>query len=190
MKARPRRDESANELIVLRQWTDADLEPYARMNSDPDVMRYFPAPLTLEQSRESMRKIQAAIDERGWGLWVVDVDGQFAGFTGLNVPAYETAFTPCVEIGWRLAREYWGRGIAYRAALQALEFGFDSLQLGEIVSFTAAGNTRSRRLMERLRFRRNPAEDFDHPLIEEGHPLRRHALYRNGIVRKGWSARA
>jgi RimJ/RimL family protein N-acetyltransferase len=102
----------------------------------------------------------------------------FAGFTGLAVPRFEAAFTPCVEAGWRLRREFWGRGIAFRAALQALEFGFSTLGLPEVVSFTAALNVRSRRLMERLGFTRDPSDDFDHPAVPDGHKLRRHVLYR------------
>lgn len=166
------------ERIELRQWKDGDLEPYAAMNRDPEVMLYFPALLTREESEASMRRLRNAIDERRWGLWAVDVEGEFAGFTGLSVPRFEAPFMPCVEIGWRLRREFWGRGIAYRAACQALDFGFDALRLVEIVSFTATGNDRSRRLMERLEFARDRNGDFDHPAIPEGHPLRRHVLYR------------
>jgi RimJ/RimL family protein N-acetyltransferase len=164
--------------VVLRQWRDADLELYASMNRDPEVMHYFRSPLTREQSQASLDRQRTLIDERGWGLWAVDVDGAFAGFTGLAVPSFEAAFLPCVEIGWRLGREYWGRDIAYRAAIQALEYGFIVLKLPEIVSFTATINARSRRLMERLGFGHDPADDFDHPAIPAGHELRPHVLYR------------
>jgi RimJ/RimL family protein N-acetyltransferase len=166
------------ERLILRQWRDSDLEPFAEMNADPEVMRYFPARLTKEESAASMERLRRAIDERGWGLWAVDVDGVFAGFTGLNVPSFFAPFTPCTEIGWRFRREFWGRGLAYRAACEAVAFGFESLKLAEIVSFTAATNLRSRRLMERLKFQRDAGEDFDHPSIPEGHVLRRHVLYR------------
>jgi RimJ/RimL family protein N-acetyltransferase len=125
-----------------------------------------------------MDRLRRAIDERGWGLWAVDVDGVFAGFTGLNVPNFSAPFMPRTEIGWRFRREFWGRGLAYRAAREALRFGFESLKLEEIVSFTAATNIRSRRLMERLKFERDGSGDFDHPSIPEGHVLRRHVLYR------------
>ncbi len=138
--------------VTLRQWRDADLEPYAAMNADPEVMRYFPALWNREQSEGSLNRQRAFIAERGWGLWAVDVDGSFAGFTGLANPTFEAPFMPCVEVGWRLRREYWGRGIAFRAALLALDYGFSVLRLQEIVSFTAAVNVRSRRLMERLGF--------------------------------------
>jgi len=164
--------------IELRQWTNADLEPFAEMNRDPEVMRYFPGLLTRAESDASVERLRRGIDERGWGLWAVEVDGMFAGLTGLNVPRFEAAFTPCVEIGWRFRREFWGRGLAYRAALQALDFGFTSIGLAEIVAFTAVQNERSRRLMERLGFVRDVDGDFDHPAIAEGHPVRRHVLYR------------
>jgi RimJ/RimL family protein N-acetyltransferase len=122
--------------------------------------------------------MRRAIDERGWGLWAVEVQGIFAGLTGLNTPTFSTHFTPCTEIGWRFRPEFWGRGLAFRAACQALRFGFESLRLLEIVSFTVATNVRSRNLMERLGFSRDEAGDFNHPSIPSGHPLRPHVLYR------------
>jgi RimJ/RimL family protein N-acetyltransferase len=164
--------------IQLRSWRPSDLDPYAAMNADEEVMRYFPALMTRDESEASMKRAQQHIDEHGWGIWVVDVDGEFAGFTGLKIPGFEASFTPCVEIGWRLAQKFWGQGIAFEAAQSALVFGFNGLGLLEIVSITAVGNTRSRHLMERLGFVRDPDGDFDHPRIPEGHPLRRHVLYR------------
>lgn len=166
------------ENVSLRQWRDSDLEPYADMNRDPEVMRFFPSVLDRAHSQASLERQRRFIAERGWGLWAVEVDGAFAGFTGLAVPGFEAPFTPCVEIGWRLRREFWGRSIAYRAARQALEYGFGVLHLPELVSFTAVVNLRSRRLMERLGLIRDPQGDFDHPTIAAGHPLRRHVLYR------------
>jgi RimJ/RimL family protein N-acetyltransferase len=166
------------EQVTLRQWRDCDLEPYAAMNADPAVMRYFPALLTHEQSEVSLNRQRALIEQRGWGLWALDVDGTFAGFTGLSVPTFEAGFMPCVEAGWRLRREYWGQGIAYRAALSALDYGFRVLKLSQIVSFTAAVNVPSRRLMERLGFVHDPASDFEHPSIPQGNELRHHVLYR------------
>ncbi len=168
------------EQITLRQWADADLEPYAAMNADPEVMQHFPRRLTRDESKTSMLRLRADIERQGWGLWVVDVDGEFAGFTGLSVPRFEAPFMPCTEIGWRLHRRFWGRGIACRAAQEALAFGFSTLRLPELVSFTAVPNVRSQRLMARLGFARRPEDDFDHPLLEPGHPLRRHVLYRKG----------
>ena len=164
--------------VVLRPWRDADLAPFAEMNADPEVMRYFPRPLTPAESGEFMARLRADVDRQGWGLWVVEVEGAFAGFTGLSVPKFTARFTPCVEIGWRLRREYWGRGVAYAAAQLAQSFAFEHLKLPELVSFTWTGNVRSRRLMERLGFSRRPSEDFQHPLLAADSPLSLHVLYR------------
>jgi RimJ/RimL family protein N-acetyltransferase len=150
------------------------------MNGDPEVMRHFPALMDHQQSAASMTRLRKQIEERGWGLWVVEVEGRFAGFTGLAVPAFEAPFMPCVEIGWRFRTEFWGRSIAYRAAQEALNYGFGMLKLPQIVSFTATTNDRSRRLMERLGLMHEPANDFEHPAFPEGHPLRRHVFYRLG----------
>lgn len=165
-------------MTSLRQWLDADLVPFAAMSADPEVMQCFLRPLTAGQSRELALRQRHLIDQRGWGLWVVDVDGDFAGFTGLAVPMFTAHFTPCVEIGWRLRKEYWGRSIAYAAAQQAMDYAFHTLQLPELVSFTATTNVRSWKLMQRLGFTHDPREDFMHPMVEEGHPLRHHVLYR------------
>jgi len=167
-----------NDSLILRQWRDDDLEPYAGMNADAEVMRFFPKPLTRAESRESLARLRAGIAQRGWGLWVVEVDGAFAGFTGLAEPTFAAHFTPAVEIGWRLRREYWGRGIAHAAALNVQAYAFERLKLPELVSFTAAINLRSRRLMERLGFSRNPDDDFLHPSLPRDHLLRPHVLYR------------
>jgi RimJ/RimL family protein N-acetyltransferase len=142
-------------------------------------MRYFPASLTREQSDAFAERVRAMIDQRGWGLWAVEVieGAPFIGFVGLNEAGFEAHFTPAVEVGWRLARCHWGRGYATEAAGAAIAFGFNDLLLGEIVSFTAAVNEPSWRVMERLGMTRNPAEDFDHPAVPEG-PLRRHVLFR------------
>lgn len=164
--------------IVLRPWRDEDLEPFAAMNADAEVMEFFPKRLSPAESAEFLGSIRARFAELGWGLWAVEVDGAFAGFTGLAQPRFAAHFTPCVEIGWRLRREYWGRGIAYGAALQAERFAFENLQLAELVSFTAAINTRSRRLMERLGFARNEEDDFLHPSLPKESLLSPHVLYR------------
>ena len=164
--------------IQLRQWLDSDLEPFAAMNADSEVMRFFPSPLSFEESRQAMQRFRQSIDERGWGLWAVEVEGKLAGFTGLAEPRFTAHFTPCVEIGWRLRREFWGRGIAFAAAQQAADYAFTSLHLRELVSFTAVGNERSRNLMQRLGFTHDPGDDFLHPSLPEDHPLRHHVLYR------------
>ncbi len=168
----------ANPSIRLRQWRDGDLAPFAAMNADPEVMRYFPALLTKAESDAVLHRLRDGIEKRGWGLWAVDVDGAFAGFTGLSEPKFKAHFTPCVEIGWRLRREFWGRGIAFAAARQAEAFAFGTLKLAELVSFTAEINLPSRRLMERLGFTHDPADDFFHPSLPPDSPLRPHVLYR------------
>jgi RimJ/RimL family protein N-acetyltransferase len=143
-------------------------------------MEYFPSTLTREQSRESIEVIESRFDELGYGLWAAEVPGVASciGFIGLNPATFDAPFTPAVEVGWRLARAHWGHGYATEGARPALAFGFDALGLDEIVSFTTPGNRRSWRVMGRLGMTRDPADDFDHPLIAEGHPLRRHVLYR------------
>lgn len=164
--------------FTLRQWRDDDLDAFAEMNADPAVMRYLPAALSRDESAATLQRVRAAIDERGWGLWAVDVEGELAGWTGLNPPAWTAPFTPCVEVGWRLRRKFWGRGLATAAAREAVRYGFETLRLPEIVSFTVLANERSWRVMERLGFARDVGGDFDHPRLPEGHPLRRHLLYR------------
>jgi RimJ/RimL family protein N-acetyltransferase len=171
--------ELETERLLLRQWDDADLEPFAELNADPEVMRYFPAPLTRQQSNALARGIFSMIEAQGWGLWAVEVkDGpRFIGFVGLAEPEFEAHFTPAVEVGWRLGREHWGMGYASEAARAAVQFGFERLELPEIVSMTSGPNVRSQRVMERLGMTRDPRDDFEHPRIQEG-PLRRHLLYR------------
>lgn len=166
------------ETLLLRPWKDDDLAPFQEMNFDPEVMRHFPALLTPAESAAIFAGLRRTLDKRGWGLWAVEIDGTFAGFTGLNIPDFSAPFTPCIEIGWRFRREFWGRGLATRAAEEALRYGFDTLSLHEVVAFTASTNTRSWRLMERLGFERDLEGDFDHPALPEHHVLRRHVLYR------------
>ena len=163
---------------VLRQWNDSDLGPFAQMNADPDVMRYFLAPLTHAEAVDAFVSMRAALDQRGWGIWAVEVDGDFAGMVGLHSPGWHLPFSPCTEVLWRLRKEYWGLGIAFAAASQAVEIGFSKVGLSEIVAFTTPPNLRSIRLMERLGFDRDLEGDFDHPAVPEGHSLRRHVLYR------------
>lgn len=143
-------------------------------------MEYFPARLSRAESDALADWIEAHFTKHGFGLWAVEVPGDapFIGYVGLAVPSFQAHFTPCVEIGWRLARERWGKGYATEGARAVLAFGFDELKLDEIVSFTTAGNVRSRRVMERISMSRSAADDFDHPGLPEGHPLRRHVLYR------------
>ena len=169
-----------SERLLLRRWRRSDLAPFAALNADPRVMRYFPATLSRAESDAFADGIEDHFAEKGFGLWAVEVPGgaPFIGFVGLSVPRFEASFTPCVEIGWRLAAEHWGRGYAPEAARAALAFGFDTLALREILSFTAMANQPSRRVMEKLGMTHDPADDFDHPALPEGHALRRHVLYR------------
>jgi RimJ/RimL family protein N-acetyltransferase len=145
-------------------------------------MEYFPTVLSPQDSDAIATRIEAHFEQHGFGLWAVEVPGlaPFAGFIGLCIPRFEAHFTPCIEVGWRLAAEYWGRGYATEGARAVLGFGFEALRLQEVVSFTVPGNLRSRRVMEKLGMKRQPAEDFDHPLVPAGHSLRRHVLYRIG----------
>ena len=175
--------------LRLRGWGERDLAPFAALNADPRVMEFFPAALSRAESDALVGRIQDHFAEHGFGLWAVEVPGvaDFIGFVGLSVPAFSAHFTPCVEIGWRLAYDHWGRGYSTEAAIAALEFAFGDLGLDEVVSFTVPDNLRSRQVMGRLGMRRAPEDDFDHPSLPAGHPLRRHVLYRLG--RRQWLAR-
>ena len=172
--------ELATERLRLRAWRESDRAPFAALNADPEVMEHFPAVLTRGQSDALVDRIQAHFARHGYGLWALEAPGvaEFLGFVGLSIPGFEAAFTPCVEVGWRLAREHWGRGYASEAAAEVLRFGFRTLALDEIVSFTVPANARSRRVMERIGMERDLAADFDHPALPAGDSRRRHVLYR------------
>jgi ribosomal-protein-alanine N-acetyltransferase len=166
--------------LSLRQWRESDLGPFAGLNADPEAMRHFPRPLTRTESDALAQRERALIAERGFGLWAVELvsTGAFLGFVGLAEPRFEAHFTPAVEVGWRLLPEHWGRGYATEGARAALAIGFDELGLDEIVSMTSVANSRSRRVMERLGMTHDPLEDFEHPALAAGDPLRPHVLYR------------
>jgi len=166
--------------LLLREWTDDDLEPFAALNADPNVMEFLPALLTREQSDEMAARIRTHFRERGFGLWAVEVQEgpKFIGFVGLTVPRFEAHFTPCVEVGWRLAADHWGQGYAPEAAQAALDYGFTELALKEIVSITVPHNLKSRRVMEKIGLRHDPTGDFLHPLLPDGNLLQQHVLYR------------
>jgi RimJ/RimL family protein N-acetyltransferase len=172
--------ELRTERLLLRRWRDGDRGPFAALNADPVVVEHLRSTLTRAESDAFVDRIEAGFREHGFGLWAVEVagGGAFAGFVGLSVPSFEAHFTPAVEVGWRLARQHWGHGYAVEAARAAAAFGFEVVGLEEIVSFTVPANARSRRVMERLGMTHDPADDFDHPKLPEGHPLRRHVLYR------------
>lgn len=166
--------------LLIRSWQDSDAEPFAVMNADPEVRRHFPSCLTRPQSDAQMKRLAGHIITHGWGFWALELPGiaPFIGFCGIETVRFSAPFTPAVEIGWRLARPYWGHGYAQEAAQATLTFGFGTLGLDEIVAFTIPANVRSWRLMERLGMTRDPTDDFEHPNVAEGHPMRLHVLYR------------
>jgi RimJ/RimL family protein N-acetyltransferase len=178
--------ELTTDRLLMRQWRDSDREPFAALNADPAVMEHFPAPQTREMSDALIDRNIPAIDERGWGLWALEVreTGEFIGFTGLSVPSFEAHFMPAVEIGWRLAKGAWGNGYATEAARASLAHGFGPAGLDEIVSFTATTNLPSQRVMQRIGMTHDEAGDFDHVRLPAGHRLQRHVLYR--IDRAQW----
>ncbi|HVU51682.1 MAG TPA: GNAT family N-acetyltransferase [Polyangia bacterium] len=166
--------------LTLRAWRPEDRAPFAALNADAEVMRHFPATLARAESDALAARIEAHFARHRFGLWAVEVPGvaPFVGCVGLAVPAFRAPFTPCIEIAWRLARASWGQGYATEAARVVTVFAFETLRLPELVSFTVPGNVASRRVMEKLGMTRDPSEDFEHPGLPAGHPLRRHVLYR------------
>lgn len=162
--------------------------PFARMNADPEVMQFFVSPMTREDSDAFVDRIEAGFAECGFGLWAVEEieAGRFIGFTGLIYQTFQAHFTPAVEIGFRLARHAWGKGYATEAAMEAVRYGFKAAGLGEIVSMTAVQNVRSRAVMRKLGMTHDPADDFNHPRVPDGHPLQRHVLYR--LTAEQWRA--
>jgi RimJ/RimL family protein N-acetyltransferase len=166
--------------LILRPWREEDLSPFAAMSADPRVMEFLPKVLSREESDLRAKRICEHFGRHGFGLWAVEVVGvaDFIGFVGLNVPHFQAHFTPCVEVGWRLAYEHWGHGYATEGGRASLDFAFRTLGLDEVVAMTVPANVRSRRVMERLGMTYSPDDDFGHPGLPEGHPLRPHVLYR------------
>jgi len=164
------------ERLVLREWREQDRGPFARMNADPVVMEHLTAPLPRADSDSFVDRMLTHWAERGYGLWAVEVGGDFAGFVGLSPATFEAPFTPAVEVGWRLDRPFWGSGLASEGARAALAFGFDEVGLDEILSWTAVTNHRSWRVMQRLGMQREG--EFEHPGVPVDHPVRPHVLYR------------
>ncbi|WP_279246359.1 GNAT family N-acetyltransferase [Candidatus Litorirhabdus singularis] len=173
--------------LLLRQWRVNDYDAFARLNADSEVMRYFPQPLSRQQSDQLAQRAADHISRHGWGLWALEErqSGHFIGFTGLTPIATELAFSPAIEIGWRLARPFWGKGLATEAALQALRFGFEELGLDTIVSFTALSNQPSIAVMARLGMS-NTHSNFQHSLVAADDPLCEHVLYR--LTRNEWAS--
>ena len=166
--------------LILRSWRLSDLEPFARINADAEVMNYFPSVLSRQESDRLVGRIEEHHQTHGFGLWALEVISTetFIGFIGLNVPSFQAHFTPAVEVGWRLARPFWGNGYATEGAGRAIAYGFEVLGLPEIVSFSSTLNLRSIAVMQRLGMTYRSTDDFDHPGLPAGHPLRRHVLYR------------
>jgi RimJ/RimL family protein N-acetyltransferase len=168
------------ERLILRGWRESDFDAFAALNADPEVMRHFPTQLTRAASDSLAARVAEHFNRHGFGFWATELrgNGAFIGVIGLGYVDFDAPFAPCVEIAWRVAREHWGRGYATEAARAALDFGFERLGLEEIVAFTVPDNRASRRVMEKLGMTRDPADDFEHPGVPPGHPLRRHLLYR------------
>lgn len=170
-----------SERIRLRQWRDSDLDEYARLCGDPHVMRYFPAPLSREESDHQADIIRTLITDRGWGFWAAELKetGEFMGFVGLHRQEADSGIpeAPFVEIGWRLAAEYWGKGYAPEAAQVALKYAFETLDAPAVYAFTTLTNEPSQRVMRKIGMV-NVNQDFDHPKLSSDHPLVRHCLYK------------
>jgi RimJ/RimL family protein N-acetyltransferase len=166
--------------LILRAWSDSDREPFARINADSRVMEFMPAKLSRDESDRLVDRIEGHFGEHGFGLYAVELrdDHSFIGFVGLAIPTFRAAFTACVEVGWRLSADHWGKGLATEGARAVVRHAFGNLQIKELVSFTVPGNVASRRVMEKLGMTHDPTDDFEHPNLPDGHSLRRHVLYR------------
>lgn len=180
MTSRPGTPRIRTERLLMREWRDDDLAPFAALNADPRVTEFFASSFSPTESDDLVESIRSCWRERRYGLWALErtETGAFIGYTGLWPAEFEAPFTPAVEVGWRLAPEHWGHGFATEAGHEAVRYGFETVRLAEIVSFTAGGNARSRRVMERLGLRRDLDGDFAHPAMSPGHPARAHVLYR------------
>lgn len=172
--------------LRLRPWRDTDLAEFAQMCTDPQVMRYFPAPLSRLESAAFIGRVRGHFAEYGYGLWALERKdtGAFIGFTGLMNVGFDAPFAPAVEIGWRLVPEHWGLGYASEAAWAVLRCAFDRLALDQVVSFTTESNLASQKVMQAIGMQRDRLGDFEHPKLAPGHPLKSHVLYR--ISRAQW----
>ena len=166
--------------LILRDWCDSDTESFVALNQNPQVMEFFPDILTKQQSVDLLIKLKDEISQRGFGFYACELKANhaFIGMVGLHVPDFNAHFTSCVEIGWRIASNYWRQGLALEAAQKYLEIGFIEFNLQEIVSFTARTNRRSIKLMQNLGMVRDDCGDFYHPKLPQGHQLSLHVLYR------------
>lgn len=176
--------------LILRPWQDTDRPAFFAMSADPGLQEFL-IPMTTRAMTDAWIDRQVAHQaEHGFCFWAVEAreDAAFVGAVGLFQVAYEAHFTPAVELGWRIARPFWGRGYAPEAAAASVRHGFEALHLPAIVANASVGNARSRRVMEKLGMARDPADDFDHPRLPEGSPVRRQVLYR--LTRDAWDQRA
>ncbi len=166
------------ERLYLRQWQPDDEAAYITMNNDEKVMQFFPSTLTAEQSLQHIYRMKEHITKVGYGLFALEKkeDHSFIGFTGFSHPAFDASFTPCIEIGWRLAASSWNRGFATEAAKACLVYGFKTLAFEDVYSFTAVNNAKSEQVMKKIGMQK--AGEFDHPLLQKGHSLQKHVLYK------------
>lgn len=164
--------------LILRQWQESDHEPYIQLNMDNEVMEFFPSTKTREESLAQMERLSKRIDDDGYGFFAAERKdtGQFIGFIGISHPGFESYFTPCIEVGWRLSREHWGYGFATEGGKACLDFGFEKLSAKEIYAFTAVHNQRSENVMKKIGMIKLGL--FDHPQIEDGHTLKKHVVYK------------
>jgi ribosomal-protein-alanine N-acetyltransferase len=167
----------STERLGLRKWIDADTDPCIKMNKDKDVMEFFPATMTEEETRAMIKRIHIRFEKSGFGFYAVEKKStnEFIGFAGLGIPSFESFFTPCVEIGWRFIKEEWGRGYAAEAAGACLKYAFEILALDKIVSFTSVLNLKSERVMQKIGM--NKIGEFDHPFMDKENRLYRHVVY-------------
>ena len=172
--------------LIIRQWEDKDLLPFFKLNSCPEVMKFYPKLLSEKESSSFIYKARTQIDEKGYSFWALELksSGDFVGTIGINDVLFEAPFSPSVEIGWRLGKKYWRQGLGTEGAKSVLDYAFNNLCLDEIVSFTSSINIPSIKLMEKIGMRRDKSGDFDHPNVESCSPLRKHVLYRLGRVSK------
>jgi len=177
--------ETVTSRLRLRQWKDSDFPIFSKMNASSKVMKYYPNVLNEAESNDMALKFKALIEQRGWGFWAIErlEDSKFIGFIGLHEPTYDLPVTPCVEIGWRLDKEYWGKGYATEGGRACLKIAFNNLNLPEVYSFTSLSNKKSQAVMESIGMK-NTNKNFEHPMIPENHPLREHYLYK--AVRGSW----
>ena len=174
--------------LILRAWTDQDLDAFAEIQADPIVMQHFTMTMSRDETSQMLKRICEHFDKHGFGWWAAALKdtGRFIGYIGLSIPQYEMKFTPCVEVAWKLASDTWNQGLATEGASAALDYAFEVLKLKEVVSYTTLENHSSRRVMQKIGMIADPEYDFDHPKIPAGHRLCRHVFYR--ISQKAWLA--